>query len=140
MILPALTELQAYQNSEVIAAYGYQQQNLTSVQVEELFRDLMGWMWLTVHRKSLNKPTWLFGPLLPLDDLWHCFILHTRSYHAFCENFFGDYFHHDPEEHGQEHHLDLEELADFLKDCFLYLGEDWVDRHFAQFYTSGEWA
>lgn len=30
------------------------------------------------------------------DDLWHEFILDTKSYHAFCERAFGGYFHHIP--------------------------------------------
>jgi len=138
MILPELNKLLAYQNRRVIQDFCFQQPQLTPSQVQQQFEDLSGWMWLTVYRKLQHKKTWLFGPLLTLDELWHCFILHTRDYHAFCQQFFGEYFHHDREEHDHEYELQPEELADFLQDCFLHLGEEWVERHFAQFFISVE--
>jgi hypothetical protein len=35
-------------------------------------------------------------PSKVVDDLWHAFILHTRSYHAFCREAFGRFLHHTP--------------------------------------------
>jgi hypothetical protein len=35
-------------------------------------------------------------PSKVVDDLWHAFILHTRSYHAFCRQAFGRFLHHTP--------------------------------------------
>src|SRR5262245_16072667 len=35
-------------------------------------------------------------PSKAVDALWHEFILHTRTYHAFCKEAFGAYFHHVP--------------------------------------------
>lgn len=31
-----------------------------------------------------------------VDQVWHQFILFTRQYHAFCREFLGEYFHHNP--------------------------------------------
>lgn len=95
----------------------------------------MRFFWLDALRQAQGKKTYFFGPLLILDRLWHCFILHTRAYHRFCETAFGEYYHHDVEPIGQEHALEQAELEDFLSDCFSILGEDFVDRHFASFYT-----
>ena len=32
----------------------------------------------------------------PIDEVWHNFILFTKEYHAFSQEFIGSYFHHDP--------------------------------------------
>lgn len=100
-----------------------------------LFCDLMRFFWLESKRREQGKKTYFFGPLLVLDRLWHCFILHTRAYHHFCQTVFGEYYHHDVEPFGQEHALDQAELEDFLTDCFTLLGEDFVDRHFSALYA-----
>lgn len=89
-------------------------------------------MWLSEQRKEQGKKTYLFGPLLILDELWHAFILHTRDYVDFSLKYFGRYFHHEVEIPGQEHTLEEEEFRDFLEDCFTYLGSDWVERRFSE--------
>lgn len=33
-----------------------------------------------------------------IDDLWHNFILHTRDYWRFCDDFIGEFIHHVPSE------------------------------------------
>lgn len=137
MIIPDLKELLAYKNQLVVQAFCKQHRQFSVKQAEDYFADLLGWMWLTVYRKNRHKATWLFGPLLILDDMWHCFILHTRDYQTFCQRFFGDFFHHDPEENGKEHQLEAEELSDFLNDAFTHLEEKWVERHFSSLLADG---
>lgn len=130
-----LNELLGYNNSPVIRYFCHHNLSSSLQQAEQLFKDLLAWMWLTLHRKLTNKKTFLFGPLLVLDELWHAFILHTRDYTTFCQQYFGEYFHHDVEPIGQEYTLSPEELADFLEDCFTYLGEEWVERYFSEALT-----
>jgi hypothetical protein len=36
-----------------------------------------------------------------VDAVWHTFILFTRDYHAFCEEVFGHYLHHQPTAAGE---------------------------------------
>jgi len=38
----------------------------------------------------------------PVEEAFHCFVLNTRLYARFCEQFLGSFFHHDPlvEEEG----------------------------------------
>lgn len=62
-----------------------------------LFTDLLSWIWLNAQRVKLGKKTYLFGPLLILDEMWHAFILHTRDYVDFSTQYWGCYFHHDIE-------------------------------------------
>ena len=131
MKLPALKELLLYQNNQVVHYFCHHHSNFSLQQGQQLFTDLLGWMWLTIYRKTITRHTFLFGPLLDMDSMWHAFILHTRDYQHFCDTNFGDYFHHDIEPPGHEHGLSADELADFLKDCFEFLGEEWVERHFA---------
>jgi hypothetical protein len=95
-----------------------------------LFTDLLSWIWLNAQRVKLGKKTYLFGPLLILDEIWHAFILHTRDYVDFSTQYWGCYFHHDIEPLGFEHVLEEEELTDYLQDCFTYLGAEWVSRRF----------
>ncbi|KTD19345.1 Uncharacterised protein [Legionella lansingensis] len=131
MRLPSLSELLAYENEQVIRYFCHHHPNYAQEQARSLFTDLLAWMWLNVYRQIKNRYTYLFGPLLPLDEIWHAFILHTRDYLPFCHHYFGEYFHHHVEPVGLEYELNPQELADFLNDCFEYLGEDWVMRHFA---------
>ncbi|CDZ76930.1 hypothetical protein BN59_01209 [Legionella massiliensis] len=131
MKLPPLGELLAYQNEAILGYFCHKHPSYTEERAKQLFTDLMGWMWLNLHRQNNHRQTYLFGPLLALDELWHGFILHTRDYLAFCQHYFGEYFHHDVEPIGLEHELTTEELADFLNDCFEYLGTDWVNRYFS---------
>lgn len=134
MKIPSLSVLQNYRNEFVILDIHAKNPEHTLEQVRQYFQDLLAWLWLHQHRKIHHKNTWMFGPLLILDTVWHHFILHTRDYHAFCAHFFGEYIHHDVEPAGQEHILTPDELADFLEDGFLLLGAEWVDRHFSHLY------
>ena len=131
MIAP-LADLLTYKNPRVLEQFSYTHGDYSLIQTEQLFTDLLAWLWLKNQRTYQQKPTYLFGPLLLLDQLWHLFILHTRDYIEFSERYFGSYLHHDPEPPGFEHHLTEEELGEYVGDCFEYLGSDWVERRFAQ--------
>lgn len=130
MKLPLLSELLAYENERVVRYFCHSHPAISYEQGKLLFSDLLAWMWLNLFRKTKGANTYLFGPLLILDEFWHCFILHTQDYFSFCQSYFKDYFHHQIEPIGFEHQLSTEEFADFLNDCFEYLGEAWVHRHF----------
>ncbi len=127
-----LEEILSYKNSSLLKQFCYSHSQFQLNEASQLFHDLLGWLWLKQQRAKQDKPTYLFGPLLVLDELWHLFILHTRDYNDFSQQYFGEYVHHEPEPPGFEHHLTEEELADYVNDCFDYLGSDWVERRFAQ--------
>jgi hypothetical protein len=46
------------------------------------------------HLKSGRK--FVAMPSQAVDELWHAFILHTRSYELFCQKAFGQFLHHTP--------------------------------------------
>ena len=128
-MIPSLTDFLAYENPLVIHHYSYHQK-LPLNDVKQQFKDLLAWFWLSEYRLGQDKKTYLFGPLLNLDDLWHTFILHTRDYLVFSHEFFGTYYHHDVEIPGKEYELNEEDLRDLLTDCLEHLGEGWVERCF----------
>ncbi|QBR85118.1 hypothetical protein E3983_12615 [Legionella israelensis] len=125
-----LAKLQQYENSKIIHYFWQKNQHYSLEQCQQFFSDLLAWMGLKTIRNATHKKTYLFGPLLILDELWHVFILHSRDYVSFCHQHFGQYLHHEVEPIGSEHRLTAEELADFLQDCFRHLGESWVKRYF----------
>lgn len=125
-----LDDILTYQHDDLIGYFCHHHPSYSFLEAKELFSDLLAWMWLQQQRQSMGKKTYLFGPLLVLDDMWHVFILHTRDYMTFCERYFGEYFHHEIEPIGSEHQVEEDELTDFLEDCFNYLGASWVERRF----------
>lgn len=136
MKIPELSHLLAYENPTVVQYFSYKHASQLPVETcRQHFKDLLAWLWLNAYRQKNNKSTYLFGPLLIIDELWHCFILHTKDYMSFCSQYFGEYFHHHIEPPGYEHELHPDELADYLNDCFELLGEDWVNRHFAEAFS-----
>lgn len=128
--LPEQKYILEYKNAALLQYFCAHHSEINPAEAEQLLSDLMAWLWLNAYRRRLSKKTYLFGPLLILDELWHAFILHTRDYHAFCDQFFGEYIHHEIEPLGKEHEISPEELADFLSDAIDHLGMPWVLRYF----------
>ncbi|STY30566.1 Uncharacterized conserved protein [Legionella wadsworthii] len=126
-----LSAVLEYKNKKVVEYFCHHNPELSEQEVQTLFTDLLAWIWLKVQRDQNGKKTYLFGPLLILDQLWHTFILHTRDYIYFSNQYFNTYVHHDIEPPGQEHVMEEDEISDFLQDCFTYLGSEWITRRFA---------
>lgn len=51
--------------------------------------------WLYACARS-PQPLSIVPELIPIDCAWHCFILFTRDYEAFCTRLLGRFIHHDP--------------------------------------------
>lgn len=134
MKLPALKALLDYRNDTVLCAFCVEQ-DYSQTKGQQVFTDLLAWLWLNAYRQIYHqKMTYLFGPLLLLDKMWHTFILHTQDYYGFCLQYFKEYFHHHVEPVGHEYVLSPDELATFLHDAFEHLGEQWVHRQFGPLY------
>lgn len=129
---PELSALLQYDCPSVIHHFCNHHPQYSEQDGRTLFKDLLAWMWLSQQRNKSDKKTYLFGPLLVLDEMWHSFILHTRDYVNFSNQFFGEYFHHEVELAGFEHQLSEDELTDFLQDCLKYLDEGWLERRFSE--------
>lgn len=50
-------------------------------------------------------------PSKALDKFWHNFILFTKDYHAFCEQYVGRYIHHSPHVYTDDSPYDREQSA-----------------------------
>ena len=125
-----LHAIQSYENVSVLTNFQKKNSEHDLPACQQLMSDLCAWLVLKEWRDAQGKKTWLFGPLLALDELWHVFIIHTQDYHKFCEHYFGYYVHHTVEPVGAEHVMTPDELADFLDDALESLGTDWVLRYF----------
>ncbi|KTD37544.1 hypothetical protein Lmor_0407 [Legionella moravica] len=134
-MIPSLHDLKRYKNQNVINYFCYHHPECSLDDGQCLFEDLLSWLWLNYQRSKNGKLTYLFGPLLVLDEMWHIFILHTRDYIDFSMHYFGEYIHHEIEPIGFEHIIEEDELTDFLHDCFEYLDQDWVARRFSSALT-----
>lgn len=78
---------------------------------------------------STNPRT--YGMRGPLDDLWHTFIIFTKSYMDFCEQLGGEYIHHfpdPPDEPAEDRELRRGSYLEFLTDYEEIFGEE-APRH-----------
>ena len=133
-----LSEVLRYQNADVVHQICHHQPQYSLKESQQLFVDLLAWLWFKNEREKQKKTTYLFGSLLVLDELWHLFILNTHDYVNFSQQYFGHYLHHRPEPIGFEHELSDDALQEYLDDCFNYLGQQWVERRFAQAFGEHE--
>ncbi len=70
---------------------------------DALFADLMRFFYLGYRNRILVEQgletdyvVAMYPPLLPIDDMWHTFILFTRDYAEFGQTYFGYFIHHQP--------------------------------------------
>ena len=59
-------------------------------EAQQGLQEVLRFIYLCAHSNSTLTPSVL------VDDLWHEFILFTRSYSRFCENQIGHFVHHQP--------------------------------------------
>jgi hypothetical protein len=70
---------------------------------EELFGQMLQWLWFLTHRNLTHPPQHgfpTFPAQAPLDIYWHEFILDTRAYQHFCTTHLGEFLHHCPTPEG----------------------------------------
>jgi hypothetical protein len=121
----------AYRHSGVIRR-NCKEQGASPEKGEELFREMLKWLYLC-YRYALDERPHGFAcsmtpELLQLDEMWHCFVLHTRDYADFCDTHFGFFLHHEPqsdEEGDAPHQGNIEnELTEQLTFTHEVLGEE----------------
>lgn len=101
-----LAKLLAYKNDNILSRYQteYPHSKLTP---EEALAELMKYMWLC-HKHALDKKNYpdkkslkfncvMHVEMIDIDNMWHTFLLFTRDYQKFCQDYLaGIFFHHDP--------------------------------------------
>ena len=89
----SLYEALEYQNNAVV----YRFTTLWDVkfaEAKDLFLEAKRWLWLCAQLEE--KRLMITTPLLIIDEMWHNFILFSREYMKYCQDYFGRYIHHAP--------------------------------------------
>jgi hypothetical protein len=98
---PALEEVLAFRHPDVVARF-LKSWNVSQAEAEEIFEDLLRWLWVSALSMKEDVPGEKPLPLAILssmtlvDEMWHAFILYTKDYTKFCVDHFGFYLHHGP--------------------------------------------
>lgn len=124
-----LANVQSYCNASVLQFYQRECPGVSRDAAQQIFQDLLGWLWLSDVRLQSQLTTHMIAPLTHLDKMWHCFILHTEAYTEFCHHYFKRYLHHVVS--TDEYVMSTDELTAYLSDCYDHLGEGWILRNFS---------
>lgn len=143
--LPELNNLLAYRNPLVIKRFLLRHPELQE-EVQGLFLDMLRYLWLSqkYNLESVQNPERVQGfncvmhrEMTIIDEMWHTFILITKDYARFCEDYFGEFLHHVPNMVDETAPIDLErfenKLALFLSYVYDNLGEATVKSWFADY-------
>lgn len=94
-----------YKNQKVISRYQIDFPS-SKLQPEEAFSELMKYIFLChIHlddkesnpeNESLQFSCVMHTEMSDIDNMWHTFLLFTKDYQEFCQNYLGNFFHHEP--------------------------------------------
>ena len=142
LILPDLEALKAHREPSVLRKF-QRDFPTDAAHAERYFVELMKYLWLAQKQRvdqeehpddeSLRFLLAIYDDMIPVDNMWHCFILSTREYENFCNRFFGRFMHHLPDAFEllppskEEFAADLEKFASYVFD---HLGAESVQSWF----------
>ena len=134
-MLPELPNLLQYKNTNVLNRYALDYPH-NQLKPEEAFAELLKFFWLSLKHeddkrrfpedKELNFICGIHTEMKEIDDMWHTFLLFTKDYMCFCQQYFGKYFHHVPttdEGRLTSHAFELD-FTRYLSYVYDNLGED----------------
>jgi hypothetical protein len=142
-MLCELHEIENYKNPPVVKRFQKEFPEKAE-RAEEIFTDLMRFFWGT-KRHVLDRKAAPQNPNLDfffimdedmreIDQMWHIFLLYTRDYMEFCQKYFGEYLHHQPdlvplfEREGFKFDTNLERFLHYSFDLF---GAKVIERWFS---------
>jgi hypothetical protein len=146
--LPALHDLLQYKNPLVIRRFKRNYPTLAD-KADTLFIDMLKYLWLSRKHEidcenginhAADFDCVMHREMSPIDEMWHTFILITKDYAAFCEQYFGMFMHHIPEQ-GENAEISItfdetefeKKLQLFLSYVYDHLGEETVRSWFAMY-------
>lgn len=138
-----LNNLINYQNSKIMSRYSLDYPQ-SKMQAEDALKELMNYVWLCHKHKAdkrlhpndntLNFSCVIHAEMKDIDNMWHTFLLFTKDYHDFCNNYLnGIFFHHEPIIGTDCHLVDKQyeqELTFYLSYIYDNLGEDTLIKWF----------
>lgn len=101
-----LADVLAYRNDEVV--FRFQKLfRLTFREASDLFTETRRWLWaLACSSYVSDGPTLaIYAHMLFIDEMWHNFVLFTKEYAQFCDEFLGGYIHHLPMKRREQERL-----------------------------------
>jgi hypothetical protein len=93
-----LEELKLYKNENVVNRF-LETWEMSFEEAEDIFGETMKWLWLIAYNKECEEKSIeiaISQSTKLIDEMWHTFILFTKDYFNFCEQYFGYYLHHYP--------------------------------------------
>lgn len=90
-----LEEVLVYRNKNLINLFA-RRQKINVGEAEIVFHEVKKMLWFMARRRPDAGPFPIFSEQRIMDECWHEFILMTKDYHAFCEDYLGRYIHHLP--------------------------------------------
>ncbi|OGT42353.1 MAG: hypothetical protein A3F13_07160 [Gammaproteobacteria bacterium RIFCSPHIGHO2_12_FULL_40_19] len=141
-----LQRLLNYKNNKVISQYRNEYPDST-MSADEAFAELMKYIWLcrkhVLEKKQFpTNDTLKFNCVIhvemeEIDNMWHTFLLFTRDYQSFCNDYLnGIFFHHDPlpVKQGKVSKKTYEnELNNYLSYIYENLGEATLVKWFKEY-------
>lgn len=138
-----LNKLLKYKNTKIIERYDSQFPNST-LSGRDALNEFMKYVWLC-HKHEYDKtesPTdqalqfqcTIHTEMEEIDNMWHTFLLFTKDYQSFCNQYLnGSFFHHDPlprktkKISPKRYELELEKYLSYI---YENLGEETVVKWF----------
>lgn len=108
-----------YSNNSVLENY-IKTENVSLEKANVNFNALKDFLKLTVKTK---KPCF---PSKELDGIWHTFIMFTREYQEFCNNYLGNFVHHIPFTNEQS------KIENFKPGYFCYIESNKLKRKYVR--------
>ncbi len=92
-----LEEVLSYQHPDLIARF-VEEHHVPESYAQELFVETKKWLWLCNANsvEGARAPLIIYPFMGALDEMWHSFILFSKDYATFCDDFFGEFIHHSP--------------------------------------------
>lgn len=88
----SLEQVLSYHNSRLMTTYATQYNYVSYKEVEYIFKEMLKWLYLCTKDNNI----FITSDYIKIDQMWHCFILHTKDYADFCQQYFGQFIHHIP--------------------------------------------
>ncbi len=141
--MKTLIETQNFKNNAVISRFKKEYPEM-AFEAELVFKDLMSFFWgtqrhyndklLNAEDPSLDFIFIMDEEMKKIDLMWHIFLLYTREYQDFCNEYFGEFIHHQPDIAPglpKDESFYEQNLVRFLNYGIDNLGEEVISRWFA---------
>lgn len=92
---PSLQRVLSYRNRDVVDRFT-QNYAVSFREASDIFTETKKWLWLNAVNDKTPIRLSIDDPLLVIDEMWHTFLVFTRAYATFCDEYLGVFIHHNP--------------------------------------------